>query len=161
MGCGVVYDTMLNPWFGADPNSANPTQVIIDTNGVFVFVSGIGASDEVWYNAGDNHWYTGTSTSPYSPHPVASTSPPSSSTTDQGAAILGVIDGTSQLLDQIVPTINVPGVPPLLGPPPGAPLGELALGRRQCREQSCVRASSRQQRYSRLLDRMYWGVRPG
>jgi hypothetical protein len=123
MGCGVVYDTMLNPWFGADPNSANPTQVIIDTNGVFVFVSGIGASDEVWYNAGDNHWYTGTSTSPYSPHPVASTSPPSTSTTDQGAAILGVIDGTSQLLDQIVPTFNVPGVPPLLGPPPGHPSG--------------------------------------
>jgi hypothetical protein len=123
MGCGVVYDTMLNPWFGADPNSANPTQVIIDTNGVFVFVSGIGASDEVWYNAGDNHWYTGTSTSPYSPHPVASTSPPSTSTTDQGAAILGVIDGTSQLLDQIVPTINVPGVAPFLGPPPGHPSG--------------------------------------
>jgi hypothetical protein len=123
MGCGVVYDTALAPWFGADPNSANPTQVIIDTNGVFVFVSGIGASDEVWYNAGDNHWYTGTSTSPYSPHPVASTSPPSTSTTDQGAAILGVIDGTSQLLDQIVPTINVPGVAPFLGPPPGHPSG--------------------------------------
>jgi hypothetical protein len=122
MGCGVVYDTALAPWFGADTNSANPTQVIIDTNGVFAFVSGIGSSDEVWYNAGDNHWYTGTSTSPYSAHPVASTSG-ATSTTDQGAAILGVIDGTSQRLDQIVPTINVPGVTPLLGPPPGHPSG--------------------------------------
>lgn len=71
-GCSVVYDTMGDPWFGADTNSANPFQVIIDTNGVYAFVSGIGSSDEVWYNPGDDHWYTGTSNSPYSAHPVAS-----------------------------------------------------------------------------------------
>ncbi|MFZ3236961.1 MAG: hypothetical protein WA417_05435 [Stellaceae bacterium] len=106
-GCSVVYDTMGTPWFGADTDSANPLQVIIDTNGVYAFVSGVGSSDEVWYNSGDDHWYTGTSNSPYSAHPVAATTG-ATSTTDEGAAILGVIDGTSQSLDQIVPTINVP-----------------------------------------------------
>jgi hypothetical protein len=122
MGCGTVFDTALAPWFGADTNSANPSQVIIDTNGVFVFVNGIGSSDEVWYNSGDNHWYTGSQTTPYSPHAVASTGG-ALSTTDQGAALLGVIDGTTQLLDQIVPTFDVPGVTPFLGPPPGHPSG--------------------------------------
>ena len=121
-GCSVVYDTAGVPWFGADTDSANPSQVIIDTNGAYLFVNGVGSSDEVWYNAGDNHWYTGTSNSPYSAHPVAGTSG-ATSTTDQAAAILGVIDGTSQSLDQIVPTFNVPGVVPLLGPPPGHPSG--------------------------------------
>ena len=108
-GCSVVYDTMGDPWFGADTNSANPFQVIIDTNGVYSFVGGIGSSDEVWYNSGDDHWYTGTSNSSYSAHPVASKTG-AASTTDEGAALLGVIDGTSQSLDQIVPTLNVPAV---------------------------------------------------
>jgi len=121
-GCSVTYNTAGFPWVGSDPNSANPSQVIIDTNGVFAFVNGVGSSDEVWYNAGDNHWYTGTSNSPYSARPVAGTTG-ATSTTDQGAAILGVIDGTSQSLDQIVPTFNVPGVQKLLGPPPGHPSG--------------------------------------
>jgi hypothetical protein len=106
-GCSVVYDTLGDPWFGADTNTSNPTQVIIDTNGIFAYVSGIGSSDEVWYNSGDNHWYTGTSNSQYSSHPVASMTG-ATSTTDEGAAILGVIDGTSQNLNQVVPTINVP-----------------------------------------------------
>jgi hypothetical protein len=108
-GCSVVYDTMGSAWSGADKDSANPLQVILDTNGVYAFVSGIGSSDEVWYNPGDNHWYTGSQNTPYSPHPVASTSGALSST-DQGAGLLGVIDGTSQTLDQIVPTFDVPAV---------------------------------------------------
>jgi len=108
-GCSVTYNTTGVPWFGADTNSANPSQVIIDTNGAFVFVNGVGSSDEVWYNAGDDHWYTGTSNSPYSARPVAGTGG-ATSTTDQGAAVLGVIDGSSQSLDQLVPTFNVPAV---------------------------------------------------
>ena len=108
-GCSVVYDTMGSAWFGADTNSANPLQVIIDTNGVYAFVPGIGSSDEVWYNSGDNHWYTGSQNTPYSPHPVAGATG-ALSTTDQGAGMLGVIDGTSQNLDQIVPTFDVPAV---------------------------------------------------
>jgi hypothetical protein len=121
-GCSVVYDTMGDPWFGADTNSANPFQVIIDTNGVFAFVPGVGSSDEVWYNSGDNHWYTGSQNTPYSPHPVASKSGALSGT-DQGAGLLGAIDGTSQNLDQIVPTFDVPLVKPALGPAPGHPGG--------------------------------------
>jgi len=108
-GCSVVYDTAGNTWTGDDTNTANPLQVIIDTNGVYAFVPGIGSSDEVTYNSGDNHWYTGTSNAPYSAHPVAGTTG-ATSTTDEGAALLGVIDGTSQSLDQIVPTLNVPAV---------------------------------------------------
>jgi hypothetical protein len=108
-GCSVVYDTMGNAWFGADTDSANPSQVVIDTNGVYMFVSGIGSSDEVWYNSGDNHWYTGSQNTPYSPHPVAGTTG-ALSTTDQGAGLLGVVDGTSQTLDQVVPTFDVPAV---------------------------------------------------
>lgn len=108
-GCSVVYDLIGQPWFGADPLSAYPVQVVIDVNGNFQYVAGVGSSDEVWYNAGDNHWYTGSQNSPYSPHPVAGTTG-GLSTTDQGAGILGVIDGTSQNLDQITPTIDVPAV---------------------------------------------------
>lgn len=108
-GCSVVYDTMGDAWSGDDKDSASPLQVIIDTNGVYAFVPGIGSSDEVAYNAGDNHWYTGSQNTPYSPHPVASASG-ALSTTDQGAGLLGVIDGTSQSLDQVVPTFDVPAV---------------------------------------------------
>jgi hypothetical protein len=115
MGCGVTYNTAGAPWFGADTNSANPSQLIIDINGAFTFVNGVGSSDEVWYNSGDNHWYTGSQNTPYSPRPVAGTTG-ALSATDQGAGLLGVIDGTSQNLDQIVPTFNVPGVRPFLGP---------------------------------------------
>jgi hypothetical protein len=121
-GCSVVYDTAGVPWFGADPDSANPVQVIIDVNGIYAFVSGIGSSDEVWYNSGDDHWYTGSQNTPYSPHLATSTSG-ALSATDQGAGLLGVIDGTSQNLDQIVPTFDVPLVSPPLGPPPGHPSG--------------------------------------
>jgi len=121
-GCSMVFDTVGGVWTGSDANSANPVQVIIDTNGVFAFVQGVGSSDEVWYNSGDNHWYTGSQNTPYSPHPVAGITG-ALSATDQGAGLLGVIDGTSQSLDQVVPTIDVPGVKPFLGPPPGHPSG--------------------------------------
>jgi len=121
-GCSMVFDTEGDVWSGSDSNSANPVQVIIDTNGIFAFVAGIGSSDEVWYNSGDNHWYTGSQNTPYSPHPVAGTTG-ALSATDQGAGLVGAIDGTSQNLDQIVPTFDVPGVKPFLGPPPGHPSG--------------------------------------
>ena len=121
-GCSVVYDTVGNVWSGSDTNTADPLQVIIDTTGAYSYVPGIGSSDEVAYNSGDNHWYTGSQNSPYSPHPIAGTTGALSST-DQGAGMLGVIDGTSQSLDQIAPTFDVPGKLPLLGPPPGHPSG--------------------------------------
>ncbi len=122
IGCNTVYDEIGNVWTPTDYYTASPVQIIMATNGAYTFVPGVGSSDEVWYNSGDNHWYTGSSNTPYSPHPIKGTTG-ALSTTDQGAGLLGVIDGSSQYLDQIVPTFNVPGVSPLLGPAPGHPSG--------------------------------------
>jgi hypothetical protein len=107
-GCSVVFDGIGDVWSGTDIHTARPEQQVLDpTTGAVTIVRGVGASDEVWYNAGDDHWYTGSSGSPYSPHVVVSTTPPTPLTA-QGANILGVIDGTSMGLDQLVPTFGVP-----------------------------------------------------
>jgi hypothetical protein len=108
MGCSVVFDTEGGVWSGTDPFTATPYQVVIDPVGgvIQAYVPGAGASDEVTYNALDNHWYTGSSSSPYAPSVVVSGGTP----VEQGAAILGVIDGSSYGLDQVVPTFNVPTV---------------------------------------------------
>ena len=120
LGCSVVFDNMGGTWSGTDPNTAAPTQQIFGTNGLIqAVVPGIGSSDEVWYNAGDDHFYTGSSGSPLAPSVIV----PGATSVSQGAAILGVIDGTSQRLDQLVPTFNVPQVLPITGPPPGHPAG--------------------------------------
>jgi hypothetical protein len=103
LGCSVVFDTAGKAWSATDTNTATPYQMLVDLrNGVLEgVVPGIGGSDEVWYNSGDNHFYTGSSKSPYAPNP---------SSAAQGAGILGVIDGTSEELDQQAPTFNVPAV---------------------------------------------------
>jgi hypothetical protein len=120
LGCSTVYDTMGNVWSGTDPNTAMPIQQIFGTNGFLqAVVPLIGSSDEVWYNAGDDHFYTGSSGTPFAPSVIVS----GATAVSQGAAILGVIDGTSQSLDQLVPTFNVPAVAPTTGPPPGHPAG--------------------------------------
>jgi hypothetical protein len=120
LGCSVVFDDMGGTWTGTDPNTAAPVQLIFGTNGFFqAVVPGIGSSDEVWYNSGDDHFYTGSSGSPLAPSVIVS----GATAVEQGAAVLGVIDGTSQRLDQLVPTFNVPAVAPILGPPPGHPAG--------------------------------------
>ena len=107
LGCSVVFDNMTPPktWSGTDPNTAMPIQQIFGTNGILqAVVPLVGSSDEVWYNAGDDHFYTGSSSSPFAPSVIVS----GATSVSQGAAILGVIDGTSQRLDQLVPTFNVP-----------------------------------------------------
>jgi hypothetical protein len=120
LGCSVVFDVMGGTWTGIDKNTAAPTQQIFGTNGLLqAVVPGVGSADEVWYNAGDDHFYTGSSGSPLAPSVIVS----GATSVSQGAAILGVIDGTSQRLDQLVPTFNVPAVTPILGPPPGHPAG--------------------------------------
>lgn len=120
LGCSVVFDDMGDTWTGTDPNTAAPTQQIFGTNGLIqAVVPGVGSSDEVWYNAGDDHFYTGSNGSPLAPSVIVS----GGTAVSQGAAVLGVIDGTSQRLDQLVPTFNVPAVLPILGPPPGHPAG--------------------------------------
>jgi hypothetical protein len=120
LGCSTVFDNMGNQWSGTDPNTAAPVQQIFGTNGFLqAVIPGVGSADEVWYNKGDDHFYTGSSGSPLAPSVIVS----AATSVSQGAAILGVIDGTSQSLDQLVPTFNVPAVAPIMGPPPGHPAG--------------------------------------
>jgi hypothetical protein len=104
--CGAVFDNMGNPWTGTSANTAAPIEQIFGTDGLLqAIIPGTGVGDEAWYNAGDDHFYAADSGSPLAPHAVVGTT-----VVDQGAAILGVIDGTSQRLDQLVPTFNVPAV---------------------------------------------------
>ncbi len=104
-GCSVVFDSGGFVWSGTDTLTARPTQQVLDPmTGAVTIVKDVGASDEVWYNAGDDHWYTGSSGSPYSPSVIS----PGATAVEQGANILGVIDGTSFALDQLVPTFGVP-----------------------------------------------------
>jgi hypothetical protein len=58
----------------------------------------------VWFNAGDNSYYTASSTSPLRPLEL---NPPADA---QGAAILGVIDARDETVLQLVPTFNVPAL---------------------------------------------------
>jgi len=108
VGCNTTFDTAGNVWSGTDPNTAAPQQVIIDakTGIVQAAVAGVGPGDEVWYNSGDNFYYTASSGSPLAPSSVVQGSP----NVSQGAAVLGVIDAEDLSLAQLVPTINVPAV---------------------------------------------------
>ena len=105
VGCNTVFDTAGGLWNATDTHTAAPIQVILDVkNGTTKAIGGVGVGDEVYYNPGDNNYYTASSTSPLRPQDL---SPPSDS---QGAAILGVIDAKDQEVLQLVPTFNVPAV---------------------------------------------------
>ena len=94
-GCSVVYDTTLfNPWSGADTLSADPLQVIMDANGNLTFVQGVGSSDEVWFNSGDNRYYTGS---------WRACGLPGGCPAPNGGAVLGVINAGSNLLIEKIP----------------------------------------------------------
>jgi hypothetical protein len=92
IGCSVVFDTAGKPWTATDPNSAAPTQVILDAGNGTVdrVVGGVGGADEVWFNRGDGRYYTAARNNPTGP-------------------VLGVIDAKGQSLVQIVPTVNSGG----------------------------------------------------
>ncbi|HUC72692.1 MAG TPA: hypothetical protein VMS01_15995 [Stellaceae bacterium] len=107
VGCNTVFDMAGDPWSGTDKVTAAPIEYIMGTDGfVQAVVPGVGAGDEVWFNGGDDHFYAAASSSPLAPSVVVS----KATAVEQGAAILGAIDGTSQRLDQLVPTFNVPAV---------------------------------------------------
>src|SRR5262249_164283 len=104
VGCNTVFDTDTPPkvWDPAGAFTAVPKDVILDVEtGSTKDVSGAGAGDEVWYNAGDNKYYATGSGSPLRPTPAAAA---------QGASVLAVIDAEDQTLLQLVPTFNVPAV---------------------------------------------------
>ena len=101
-GCGPNGATVgpdENILFGCTPAN-NPSNVItLVMNAVTLAqipVQHITGSDEVWFNAGDNRYYTGSNRdckAPGSPCPSAS----------QQAAVLGVIDAGTNLLIEKVP----------------------------------------------------------
>jgi hypothetical protein len=121
VGCNTVFDTAGGVWTGnadRDANSARPRYVIIDAkNGsVDKVLFNVGPGDEVWFNKGDNNYYTASSGSPLAPNAITPARPPlgtaaaAPALTAQGAAVLGVIDADRQKLLQLVPTLNVPAV---------------------------------------------------
>ena len=75
-----------------NPNNTS-TLVINATTKHFSHVNGIVGSDEVWFNKGDKRYYTGSNRNckTTAPCPTAATQ----------AAVLGVIDGTSVLIETI------------------------------------------------------------
>ena len=116
VGCNTVFDTAGQPWDPTKDVTAAPIQVIIDarTGKIDAIVPGVGAGDEVWFNPGDQNYYTASSNSPLRPTEVVAATP----LTAQGAAILGVIGARNKTLKQLVPTFNVPAV--TTGPTPHA-----------------------------------------
>src|SRR5215472_11715015 len=118
VGCNTIWDTEGGLWTGnadRDVHTAAPQLVILDavTGTILANVLGAGVGDEVWFNAGDNHYYAAASGSNLAPNalfPVRTdtTAPP---LTAQGAATLDVIDASSATLEQRVPTFNVPADP--------------------------------------------------
>jgi len=121
VGCNTVFDERGNKWTtnaDRETNTAAPQYVILDaiTGTPVANVLGVGAGDEVWFNPGDGHYYTAASGSPLAPNAITPARPPlgtataAPTLTAQGAAILGVIDASSNTLEQLVPTLNVPAV---------------------------------------------------
>jgi hypothetical protein len=120
-GCNTIWATNGSLWTGnADRNTftAAPQLVILDatTGSILANVLGAGVGDEVWFNAGDNHYYAASSGSNLAPNAITPARPPNGTATTapvltaQGAATLDVIDALSLTLDQRVPTFNVPAV---------------------------------------------------
>jgi hypothetical protein len=107
VGCNTVFDTAGGLWNQNDANTAAPIQVILNVvTGDTDVVTGVGVGDEVYYNKGDNNYYTASSTSPLRPLDLGS----GATADSQGAAILGVIDAGDEAVLQLVPTFNVPAV---------------------------------------------------
>jgi len=105
VGCNTVFDTAGGVWSPTDPNTAAPIQVILNVKtGDVDTIGGVGVGDEVWFNPGDNNYYTASSGSPLR---ALDQSGPADA---QGAAILGVIDAKDESVLQLVPTFNVPAV---------------------------------------------------
>ena len=117
IGCNTVFDEVGGKWTrnaDTDTNTAAPQYVIVDakTGLIDANVTGAGAGDEVWFNPGDGHYYGACSGSPLAPNAIFPACPPAPPLTAQGAAVLCVVDAFSKTLDQLVPTFNVPQVPP-------------------------------------------------
>jgi len=110
VGCNATFDTAGNVWSVTDANTAAPHAFILNVStGAVHEVVGVGAGDEVWFNAGDGNYYTASSGSPLAPRDNPPPAPPAVADA-QGAAVLGVIDAEDGNLIQQVPTFNLPAV---------------------------------------------------
>ena len=87
------HDNLLLGCTSANNPSNTSTLVINATTKHFSHVNGIVGSDEVWFNKGDKRYYTGSNRN-------CKTTAPCPLAADQ-AAVLGVIDGTSVLIETI------------------------------------------------------------
>jgi len=106
VGCNTTFDTAGAVWNVADTKTAAPIAVVLNVStGALHRVVGVGAGDEIWFNAGDGNYYTASSGSPLRP-----LDPIGAPADAQGAAVLGVIDAEDKNLIQQVPTFNVPAV---------------------------------------------------
>lgn len=79
-----------NLLLGCTPaNMPNNTGTVVynTTNHNYSTLGNITGADEVWYNSGDNHYYTGSS----------------KNRADQGGAVLGIIDAASNILIGTIP----------------------------------------------------------
>src|SRR6185436_6861538 len=85
------HDNLLLGCTPANNGTNDSTLVINATTKHFSHVNGIVGSDEVWFNKGDGRYYTGSNRN-------CKTAPPCP-TAAQQAAVLGVIDGTSVLIE--------------------------------------------------------------
>jgi hypothetical protein len=97
---GATVGPAGNLLLGCTPQNVptNATTQVINANSKNTANTvGITGSDEVWYNAGDNRYYTGSSRA--CGNPAGCPKP-------AGGAVLGVIDGTSVLIEKIPQSQN-------------------------------------------------------
>lgn len=87
------HDNLLLGCTPANNGTNDSTLVINATSKHFTHVNGIVGSDEVWFNKGDGRYYTGSNRNCKTAAPCA--------TAPTQAAVLGVIDGTSVLIETI------------------------------------------------------------
>jgi len=87
------HDNLLLGCTPANNPTNDSTLVINATTKHFSHVNGIVGSDEVWFNKGDGRYYTGSNRNCKTAAPCP--------TAAQQAAVLGVIDGTSVLIEKI------------------------------------------------------------
>jgi hypothetical protein len=95
---GATVGPNANLLLGCTPqnNPSDTTTLVINANTKnFANIGGITGSDEVWFNAGDHRYYTGSSRA----CGLAGGCP-------TGGAVLGVIDGTSVLIETIPQSTN-------------------------------------------------------
>jgi len=89
----LKYERLLLSYIPANNPSDSTTLVINATTKNFANIGNIVGSDEVWFNKGDGRYYTASNRN-------CKTTAPCPTAADQ-AGVLGVIDGTSVLIETV------------------------------------------------------------